>query len=353
MKKIILLALFFPILSFAQEKKIWAKSYLNQQAPKLVVGQWISEEPNITGKFILIDFWATWCAPCKLAIPKLNKLQKEFKDNLIVIGLSHESKSNVKEQTNPTIEYYSAIDTKKRLETLYEITNIPHCVIINPEGVVVWEGFPFSQEEELTSEVIKDLMEKIDYSTYSIAELNSKKTELELESNYVLVNDYLEKIEKGDISHIPLTNISKTIIKRYWDNIPELQTYNNNWKEANLKLTDFIKKHAPELTELLKNKKNGVIDNEEYIKECNKIYANLRTDYPDEYPVLIENNQYNLKLMWKATARYILEDYRKNKKTFPTSWIPEKQREISENKRKYKVIKQRLVAVQNEMNKKA
>ena len=114
MKKIvlILMSLFF-ISTYAQEKKLWAKSIINEKAPKLIVEKWLSDKPETEGKFVLIDFWATWCGPCRKAIPDLNSYQEEFKDKLIVIGISDEKASKVKRQKNPKIEYYNAIDTKK------------------------------------------------------------------------------------------------------------------------------------------------------------------------------------------------------------------------------------------------
>jgi cytochrome c biogenesis protein CcmG/thiol:disulfide interchange protein DsbE len=159
--KIITLILFglLAMISNTQEKKIWAKSFINQEAPKLIVENWISDKPEMSGKFVLIDFWATWCGPCKKAIPKLNSFHAEFKDELIVIGISNESDSRVRKQINPKIEYFSAIDTKSRLKKIYEVKGIPHCVLINPNGIVVWEGWPDLEGYELTSEVITELIE--------------------------------------------------------------------------------------------------------------------------------------------------------------------------------------------------
>ena len=54
------------------------KELINKKMPPLVVKEWISEIPDTTGKFILIDFWGTWCPWCIKEIPNLNKYAKEF-----------------------------------------------------------------------------------------------------------------------------------------------------------------------------------------------------------------------------------------------------------------------------------
>ena len=50
------------------EKKMWAQSYLGRKAPELVVEKWLSKEPDRKGKFVLIDFWATWCGDRKSVV---------------------------------------------------------------------------------------------------------------------------------------------------------------------------------------------------------------------------------------------------------------------------------------------
>jgi len=139
-------------------KKIWAKMLLNQPAPDLVVEKWLTPEPDRRGKFVLIDFWATWCPPCRAAIPELNGYQKKFGDKLVVIGISDETEEAVRRLTDPKIEYAIAIDTQARTKKAVEVTGIPHVLIIDPHGIVRWEGFPFLAGYELNEKVVADVI---------------------------------------------------------------------------------------------------------------------------------------------------------------------------------------------------
>ncbi|MEE1946956.1 TlpA disulfide reductase family protein [Pedobacter sp. KR3-3] len=149
---------------FAQEsnngKKLWAKSVLNEKAPDLVVEKWLSKQPDTKGKFVLIDFWATWCGPCRKYIPMLNDFQQKYGDKLAVIGISDETEDRVKAFKDPKITYAEAIDTKRTLYSQLEVKGIPHVIIIDPKGIVRWEGFPLLGNFELTEKVLTDLMEK-------------------------------------------------------------------------------------------------------------------------------------------------------------------------------------------------
>jgi thiol-disulfide isomerase/thioredoxin len=121
---------------------IYARSFLNRPAPELIVEKWLTGEPDRNGKFVLLDFWATWCGPCRRSIPELNAIHSRFSDRLVVIGLSNETEEEVRRMKEPGIDYTVAIDTKHRTESEVGVRGIPHTMLIDPKGVVRFEGMP-------------------------------------------------------------------------------------------------------------------------------------------------------------------------------------------------------------------
>lgn len=120
--------------------KIYARSIRGQSAPKLEIEKWLTSPPATDGKFILVDFFATWSGPCRKSIPQLNIFQKEYADRLVIIGVTDESEGVVRRMTSPKIEYAVAIDPAARAARKLQISGIPHCILIDPSGIVRFEG---------------------------------------------------------------------------------------------------------------------------------------------------------------------------------------------------------------------
>ena len=136
--------------------ELYARSFLGQHPPQIIVDPWLTPPPDVTGKFVLVEFWTTWGEPCRRAIPHLNDLQAKFKDRLIVIGLSNEAPDEIRKMTSPRMEYSVGTDTQARTLNMMGVRAVPHAILIDPEGTVRFEGVP----SHLTEEGLEHLMAK-------------------------------------------------------------------------------------------------------------------------------------------------------------------------------------------------
>lgn len=122
--------------------KLYAKSFRGNPAPQILIEKWITLAPALEGKFVLIEFFATWCGPCRRSISHLNELQEKFQNRLVVIGLSDEPEADLRKLQEPQIHYAVATDTAARTKEAVEVAGIPHTMLIDPQGIVRFEGMP-------------------------------------------------------------------------------------------------------------------------------------------------------------------------------------------------------------------
>lgn len=156
MRTFISLGLFLLIgapLADATEEQ-FATLKIGSETPNISVEKWVAGIPEMQGKFVLIDFRATWCGPCRRSIPHLNELYSKFKDKLVVIGISGESEQAIQAMTEPKIDYTIVSDTQGRTAKAVEVTGIPHTLLIDPHGIVRFEGMPHYLEEKSLARLI-------------------------------------------------------------------------------------------------------------------------------------------------------------------------------------------------------
>ncbi len=136
--------------------RISARSFLNQPAPRITVQTWLTDPPDINGKFVLIDFWATWCGPCRRSIPVLNNLSHKFSDKLVVMGISNETEDAVRRMKSPTIDYFVGVDPESLSAKAVGVQAIPHALLVDPRGIVRFEGHPgYLDEQKLATLLAK------------------------------------------------------------------------------------------------------------------------------------------------------------------------------------------------------
>jgi cytochrome c biogenesis protein CcmG, thiol:disulfide interchange protein DsbE len=138
-----------------------AKDYQGKALPiSLGSEQWLTEPKELEGKVLVLDFWATWCGPCRRASPMLSQMQKKYEGRLEVLAISgqREDERTVRKYINKSIHSYSHLyDANQRIYRQLEIRAIPHTVIVSSDGVIRWQGNPLLPEFKTSLEKILEI----------------------------------------------------------------------------------------------------------------------------------------------------------------------------------------------------
>src|SRR5579871_6190378 len=123
---------------------------------------------DLRGKVVLIDFWATWCLPCRISMPGLEKIYEKYKDQgLVVIGISTDD-SKTRDEVPKTVKdlgvTYPIVyaDDIFDLHEKYEWASLPKLYVIDKKGKErnLISGVGPSTEADLDKEVAQHLKEK-------------------------------------------------------------------------------------------------------------------------------------------------------------------------------------------------
>ena len=111
------------------------------------------------GKVTLVDFWASWCPPCRAEIPKLQALKAKYGDKFDVLGVAvwDNPDDTRKAMTELNITWPVIIGTQKLTEPtdLYGIKGIPHIIIFGPDGTILSRGLTGDDLANKLAEVLK------------------------------------------------------------------------------------------------------------------------------------------------------------------------------------------------------
>jgi thiol-disulfide isomerase/thioredoxin len=188
---VIILFVFAAVLSVSAQNNL----KVGDKAPELKSSKWIKGTPIEKfekGKIYVIEFWATWCGPCKINIPHLTEMAHKYKGQVTIIGMDGSEKASSQGEKEKIVsEFVSQMGDKMDYNVVldsedhYMVTNwmqaagqngIPCAFIVNKDNIVNWIGYPMYMEKVL------DRLLKGEYSLETaIGEFNDEQNKKMLE----------------------------------------------------------------------------------------------------------------------------------------------------------------------------
>ncbi|MFA6809405.1 MAG: TlpA disulfide reductase family protein [Eubacteriales bacterium] len=112
---------------------------------------------DFRGKNVYINFWASWCGPCKSEMPDIQKISQEYKDDLIVLAVNVGDSQNTVQDfiTQNNYDFTVLLDTNMDVARQYQITTIPVSIFINKDGVIISKRIGAISESQMKSYIEK------------------------------------------------------------------------------------------------------------------------------------------------------------------------------------------------------
>ncbi len=132
-------------------------------APPLNIKHWIQprEQPpsgwqDLSGKVVVIEFWATWCGPCVAAIPHLNEVARKFQNRGVqIISVSDEEATTVEKfLAKRPIEGWVALDTDGSIFNTYAVQARPRTALVDARGNLL----ALADVDQVTDEILEQLL---------------------------------------------------------------------------------------------------------------------------------------------------------------------------------------------------
>ena len=140
-------------LAYAIDVQAGGSDLLGKQPPEIKAAGFINADTPPTlaalkGKVAVVEFWATWCPPCRKSIPDLIKLQTaKAKEGLVIVGLSNEEKEKVEEFAKKIgMTYIVGYGSESGND--YGADTIPRAFVVGKDGMVAWTGNPLEKAFE-------------------------------------------------------------------------------------------------------------------------------------------------------------------------------------------------------------
>jgi peroxiredoxin len=110
------------------------------------------------GRVVLVNFWATWCAPCRQEMPHLSKLYDKYGSSgfvLLGVNVDDDTRNAVDLATKLGLKFPVSLDSDKKVSKLYDLSAMPSTVLIDREGRVRYvhrgyrDGFEDTYDQQI------------------------------------------------------------------------------------------------------------------------------------------------------------------------------------------------------------
>ena len=140
---------------------------VGDDAPEFVLPSLIEEGTEFSleqkyGQVIYIDFWASWCAPCRLSMPALEKIYNEFSGNgfsVFAINVDSITEDAIEFLESMSISYPTLADPRGLTSESYEVLGMPSGYMVSREGKIAYShvGYRRGDDEMLRRAILKEL----------------------------------------------------------------------------------------------------------------------------------------------------------------------------------------------------
>ncbi len=283
------------VFTFVLPISVFATPKIGEKAPAVKIAQWFATPPaslsgdakaqwkppappvlpGATGAdkhVFIVEFWATWCGPCRKSIPHLAKLhEKHKKDGLIIIGVSNEEPEVIGDfidKKKADMPYYVGADNDMETSNVWadEVRGIPHAFVVDRGNNVVWAGNPLD-EASLDETIEKVLAGKFDVEAAKKAVAGDeefKKLMAELQPAYMAKDEkkmfeLLDKLIAAKPQELQPYMIKRQMLREFKrpDEIPAIEaTIEKSFKDSQPKLHDLV---SIQLNEPLESRNPGMM----------------------------------------------------------------------------------------------